>query len=271
MHRILKCIIDHGRIYRSDLMKINRIKKDDLDEIIEHLEFVGAIESFKDFKAKRNPTCYRVIDGIVVHDIIETKCAYCGVVLTDNNISDISDKNGYPFCKVCAKRTNAIFGTGKQSATCFGTYFAETALSKVFKDVKRAPYGNPAYDFICNHNKKIDVKAACVGVGKQWEFSINKNKIADYFLLAAFDNRADLNLVHLWLIPGHVLNNLQKAGVGAKTAKWSKYEMPIDKATKCCNDVQHGLESCRWGDLSPSHGADHRVKEERDIWLIPEL
>ena len=262
-HKILKCIKEHEGISRSKLMRINRINKKDFDKIVEHLKTVGAIEPFTDFEIKRNPTCYRVASDVPVHHITEMNCAQCGVVLTDCNISDIMNKKGYPFCTVCANRTSGAFITHKTcewSSVQFGTNFAETALSKVFKDVERAKNCNPCYDFVCNHGKKIDVKAACVNTKRQWIFAIDKNDVADYFLLAAFDNRVDLNLVHLWLIPGHVLNDLQGASIGAKTSKWSEYELPVDKAIECCNiEKSHAVNS------------ESLLLDERAIWVIPKI
>ena len=270
-HKILKCIKENGVISRSKLMGINRIRKENLDEIIKYLKMVGAIKSFREIETKRNPICYRIVNGVAIHNVIEIRCAYCGVVLTDCNISEIIDKKGYPFCVVCVNKSNNVFGTCAQSSVCFGTYFAEIALSKAFKDVERAPYGNPSYDFICNRGKKIDVKAACVSAKKQWGFAINKNTEADFFLLAAFDNRVDLNLVHLWLIPGCILNDLQRAGIGGNTTKWNKYELPIDKAIKCCNTAQRDLDTYVWNDETRPSRAKVGGQKECDIWHIPKI
>ena len=80
-----------------------------------------------------------------------------------------------------------------ENKTCgffLGVHVAENLLSRVFKDVTRMPITNPGYDFICSHDKKIDVKASVINKNtcntERWQFRIKKNKIADYFLCISF-------------------------------------------------------------------------------------
>lgn len=88
----------------------------------------------------------------------------------------------------------------KECPLYLGVHIAETVLSKVFENVEKMPQNNPGYDFICNKGYKIDVKSACLNNRNYWAFSIYNNKIPDYFLLLAFDNRTSLKPLHLWLI-----------------------------------------------------------------------
>jgi hypothetical protein len=98
------------------------------------------------------------------------------------------------------------------------------------------PNNNPGYDFVCNRGYRVDVKSACLGIRGRWTFNINRNKIADYFLMLAFDNRADLNPKYMWLIPGDVVSNKVGIDVAATTlTKWREYELPLDKVVSCCN------------------------------------
>ncbi len=90
----------------------------------------------------------------------------------------------------------------KNSSQYLGIVVAERVLSKVFKDVKRTPMTNEGYDFICRRGYKIDVKSSCLNESNFWHFAIKRNKIADYFLFLAFDNREDLNPKRIWLIKG---------------------------------------------------------------------
>jgi hypothetical protein len=129
--------------------------------------------------------------------------------------------------------------TNKNCSAYLGCYIAEQILSKIFKDVKVMPLNNHGYDIICNRDKKIDIKSSATGNKGSWHFDIVRNKIANYFLLIAFDNRNDLNPVHLWLIPGHVVNHLTGIEIHKDhLAKWSKYEQPIDKVILCCNEMK---------------------------------
>lgn len=100
----------------------------------------------------------------------------------------------------------------KACAAYLGVYIAERVLSKIFDNVVTMPYGHKEYDFICNKGYKIQVKSSCMWVchkndtkrkeKNMWSFGIKKNRIADYFLLIAFDNRNNITPMHIWLIKG---------------------------------------------------------------------
>jgi hypothetical protein len=140
-------------------------------------------------------------------------------------------------------RNRGPMNENKTCSSFLGVHVAERVLSYVFKNVTRMPNNNPGYDFICNNGYKIDVKSACLQKDKnwnssQWKFHIEKNKIADYFALLAFDNREDLNPVHWWLVPGNVVND--KIGIGiaiTKLDKWEQYEQPINKVIEKCGET----------------------------------
>ena len=107
------------------------------------------------------------------------------------------------------------------------------------------PYGHKGFDFFCNKGKKIDVKSACIYIDNRgnrsdsWSFHIHRNSIADYFLCLAFDNREDLNPLHIWLIPGHIVNHLKGATIAESTlSKWDEYKLDINKVATCCNSMK---------------------------------
>ena len=127
----------------------------------------------------------------------------------------------------------------RNCASFLGVYVAERVLTKVFKNVERMPYSNPGFDFICGGGHNIDVKSACISVDGRWGFSINRNKIADYFLCIAFDNREDLNPLHAWLIPGKKVNHLKGASIRPHTIhKWDEYKLDVEKVVACCNTMK---------------------------------
>jgi len=136
--------------------------------------------------------------------------------------------------------------TNPNCGNYLGIHIAERVLGYVFKNVKRMPANNPGYDVICNYGKLIDIKSACLGKYKPyqnaWIFNIAYNITPDYFLCIAFDNRKDLNPKHIWLIPGHIINQHKTATISRSTvAKWSQYEL-VDKLNDsivCC-DVMKG-------------------------------
>ena len=131
----------------------------------------------------------------------------------------------------------------RSCSSFLGVHVAEQVLSLVFKHVQRMPNNNPGFDFICKHGYKIDVKSSCRRQyewrSDQWMFSINRNCIADYFLLLAFDNREDLNPEHVWLIPGCDINDHINVGISETTlAKWDEYKLDITKVVACCNTMR---------------------------------
>lgn len=126
-----------------------------------------------------------------------------------------------------------------------GVYIAEHILSHIYHNVKRMPYGHRGYDFICGKGYKIDVKSACLKENHPnlWGFSIKRNKIPDYFLCLAFDNREDLNPLYIWLIPGYILNNKFGTSISKSTLnKWKEYEQSINKVITCCNKCRKNKE-----------------------------
>lgn len=102
------------------------------------------------------------------------------------------------------------------------------------------PHNHQGYDFICNHGKKIDVKSSCILKNNQgWNFNINKNTITDYFLCIAFDNRHDLNPLHVWMMPSDKVKTKTSIGISKSTiGKWAEFELDISKTLMCCNTLK---------------------------------
>jgi hypothetical protein len=132
----------------------------------------------------------------------------------------------------------------KKCSDYLGVYIAERALSKFFDNIKRMPVGNPGYDFVCGKGFKIDVKSSCLHhtsvSASNWGFDISRNTIADYFLCLAFDNRESLNPMHVWLIPGNVINMKRQVRIANSDrglCSWLEYERPIDKVVACCSQM----------------------------------
>ena len=134
----------------------------------------------------------------------------------------------------------------KECSTYLGVDISELILSKVFKNVKKMSYGHKGFDFKCSKGMKIDVKSAVLRFNKtlinykgSWSFAIRRNKIPDYFLCIAYDNRIDLIPQHLWLIPSEKINHLTGTSIAKnKIDKWKEYELPINKVLSCCNELK---------------------------------
>lgn len=155
-------------------------------------------------------------------------------------------------CKECHNKASrdsryrrgvsAPFQENKKCPAFLGVHVAERVLASVFDNVVRMDFNNTGYDFICGKGYKIDVKSSTRTTNQPntWVFGINRNKVADYFLILAFDNRDDLNPLHVWLIPSGVLNHLTCTSISDSTLKkWSGWEKPIGKVIACCSKIRH--------------------------------
>jgi len=139
------------------------------------------------------------------------------------------------------RRKNGVlpFYENKKCAVYYGVYINERLLKHYFDDVEVMPYGHPGYDFVCNNDKKIDGKSAMTGDKGHWSFNIRHNTTADYFFCVAYDNRTDLNILHIWILPGNKFNHLGSASISKSTlSRWAEYEQPLDKAIACCNTMK---------------------------------
>ena len=133
--------------------------------------------------------------------------------------------------------------TNVNCAQYLGINVAERVLSKVFKNVQKMPMHPSGYDFVCNKGKKIDVKSSTTHMSTHdtayWEFTVNKNTVAEFFLCIAFDDRENLTPLHVWLLPGDSVNHLKNATIAASTVhKWDEYRLDIDKTVRCCDSMR---------------------------------
>lgn len=131
----------------------------------------------------------------------------------------------------------------KLCASYLGVVIGERLCRHLFKDVQVMPYGNIGYDIVCNKGKKIDVKSGCITLQYNkypyWHFRIDRNTIADFFILVAFDNRKDLNPLHLWMIPGKEINNNSVKSIRPSTMhKWDKWKRDIKDVQLCCTEIK---------------------------------
>lgn len=133
----------------------------------------------------------------------------------------------------------------KSSTQWLGIVIGERLVKHLFNDVVIMPYKFPDYDIICNKGKKINVKVACITLNRKlphWQFNIDYNTIADYFILVAFDNRENLNPLYLWMIPGYVLNEKSGTQISPSTIhKWDEWKRDINDAKLCCTEMKYAV------------------------------
>lgn len=183
-------------------------------------------------------------------------CKRCGLVKDKTEFhKDLDAFDGVQcYCRICNtgyRQEQRLIRNGgkhpreinKDCSQWLGIEVAEKVLAAVFKNVQVMPENNRAFDFICGKGFKIDVKSSCRGHYKnrndRWSFNIKHNKVADYFLLLAFDSREDLNPEYIWLVPGNVINDKFAINISVTTTdKWKEYEKSIDKVIVCCNTMK---------------------------------
>ena len=202
--------------------------------------------------------------------IYNKKCRKCGKVLTDENWYPSFQKKRDYICKDCQRKrlgswieknpekaramwTRASRKRGElpmsENEDCpqyLGITVNERLIRHRFKEIKVMPFGFPGYDFICNKNMKIDAKSACLNKRGYWSFAIRRNTEADYFLCVAYDNRNDLNIIHVWMIPGDKVNHLMGLAIRPSTIhKWDKYIYDIEGFSSCCNEMKNRGETSK--------------------------
>lgn len=193
---------------------------------------------------------------IVIDPEVEKRCPKCNKFKSKSEFSKKTKSSDglQGYCKTCHSNIEKEFWLrrhggkhprleNKHCSQWLGIAVAEKVLAATFKNVQVMPENNPAFDFICGKGFRIDVKCACRTHYKnrndRWGFTIKRNKVADYFLLLAFDNREDLNPEFIWLVPGDVLNDKFAINISVTTTeKWKKYEKLIDAVVMCCNHMK---------------------------------
>ena len=193
----------------------------------------------------------------------EPICRVCEIELTDDNWSPSLRNMNSRICKKCNSKKSCLWAVAnpekvKLSSTArnrrnghlpmsenkkcplhLGVHIAERLVRHYFDHVIVMPNNNHGYDFICNRDKLIDVKSSCLNKNGHWVFMIRHNTTADFFLCIGFDSMESLNVLHVWLIPGKVVNHLAGTGISPSTIhRWDQYKLDIDKVSLCCNEMK---------------------------------
>jgi len=131
--------------------------------------------------------------------------------------------------------------------------FTENIMIQTFEDVIKMPPNNPGFDWICKTGEKIDNKGVCLTFGyPSWSFSIRCNKIADWFILSAWDNRDSLTPLHVWafhkdnIVRGRKFCNFETFWIldtPQKLKELKNYEVTdrLDKLKELCNKKKRNI------------------------------
>jgi len=94
----------------------------------------------------------------------------------------------------------------------------------MYPDAIRSNY-KTKYDFITNDGLRTSVKSSTLAKsGKDWRFSIYRNKETDTFSLFAFDTPKDKNLLFVWIVPSEEISHLTGISISIGTLpKWDRW------------------------------------------------
>lgn len=131
----------------------------------------------------------------------------------------------------------------KECTSYLGCYINERILKHVMPNAVLMNNCNPGYDIVCGKGYLVDAKASTLFYWKNkspwWNFKINRNKTPDYFLLTAYKDRESLEICHMWLIPGDVINDKSTVNISLPTIhKWDHYKIDHTEALKCVNEMR---------------------------------
>jgi len=157
-----------------------------------------------------------------------------------------------PWCKECKSEYNRSYyknhhvkkmSENKKCPVYLGIYINERILKHVMPNAVLMNYANPGFDLVCGKGYLVDAKSSVLhhrkNQGPYWMFGINKNKTPDYFLLTAYTDRESLNIDHMWLIPGDVINDKTIVGLSLSTIhKWDDYKIDHTAALNCVNQIK---------------------------------
>lgn len=142
-------------------------------------------------------------------------------------------------CKVCFRKNaeqrrrekgSEPYSKNMSCPGYLGVHIAEDLVERHAVNMTRMKFGNEGFDFLYKCKYRVDVKSSVRIHGNRagsdrWQFHIDRNPVADYFLLLAFDNKDDACLEYVWVIPGSVLRNKRYATIGDSTlSKWDMYK-----------------------------------------------
>lgn len=75
-----------------------------------------------------------------------------------------------------------------------------------------------------------------------WSFKITNHIRPDYYMFVAFGTRADLNLLHIWMVPGMEIDIGSDARITDNMlSKWAEYEISGKKVVQSCNALKDGM------------------------------
>lgn len=163
-------------------------------------------------------------------------------------MGEYRDKNRDKFREYATEHRRSLgmkpMSENKECAQYLGVHLSENAASKLLPKATKMPINHPKYDFLCSQGYKIDVKSSTLRLNKnsvtpRWSFCIRDNKDADYFMCIGYDNRTDLNILKIWMIPRKEVDGHKFLLISlSNEVNWKEYELDPKEATQCVETIK---------------------------------
>ncbi len=167
------------------------------------------------------------VGGYKTHGIYGFVCDECRRKYKNNN----KRLNNY-------KRGRQKPMTDNPSCSAYrGCYRAENFVFDYYGIDQIMPYGHHGYDCVYN-GSKLEIKSSTPyirGKGRNWQFAIRENKIADIFVLVAYDDKSSTIPSHIWELPASLVNNKQCLSIACNPknrTRFDIYEKPLTNILK---------------------------------------
>lgn len=126
----------------------------------------------------------------------------------------------------------------KECAQYLGCHITERILKHVMPNAVLMDNNNPGFDLVCGKGFLVDAKSSTLRYEKNkrpyWQFHIRYNKTPDYFMLVAYKDRESLEICHMWLVPGDVINDKVNVSIYLSNIhKWDEYKISHTDALSC--------------------------------------
>lgn len=162
-------------------------------------------------------------------------------------MEEYRDKNRDKFRKYAEDRRRSAgmkpMSENKDCAQYLGVHLSENAASKLLPNATKMPFNHPKYDFLCSQGYKIDVKSSTLRLNQnaktpRWSFCIRDNTEADYFMCIGYDDRSNLNILKIWMIPKEEVTDRKFLIISLSNEKnWKEYELDPTEAIQCVEQI----------------------------------
>jgi hypothetical protein len=275
MEEITKVCADCGKRKPLSEFYLNRNEKDG------HSRICKIDAKLREEKRRRSKGIFPK-DSVIIDDS-SRRCRGCGQIKLNSEFTPRKDRRGgyRSSCRECVAKKSEIrrraagvlpYNESTDSSAYLGVFVGEDQIADLilrqwYKNVIHMPGGTFEHDFLVLDDGvllKIEVKTSSrlhrrPGEYDRWQFNIDRNKTANWFLLIALNSFVDERtpfpkVEHIWYIPSYEVDTDKKyLTIGELTMKkWSKWERHIQDVKQCCNELRSEKAGDGYINLEPT-------------------